>query len=95
MSGLLSGVHLSVDGSPIQAWAWHKSYRAKVGHDDDNVRRDPEDHSCSNDTHESKTESDARFFRKGNTASGLRLMGHDLSDTRHGLRMLGFGPRRI
>jgi len=39
----------------------------------------------SNETHESKTDGDARLYRKGNTASELRYMGHTLSDNRHGL----------
>jgi hypothetical protein len=39
----------------------------------------------SNDTHESTTDADARLYRKGNTASELRFMGHTLSDNRHGL----------
>jgi transposase len=39
----------------------------------------------NNDTHESKTDGDARLYRKGNTASELRYMGHTLSDNRHGL----------
>ncbi|WCM86806.1 IS5 family transposase [Acidovorax sp. NCPPB 3576] len=39
----------------------------------------------SNDTHESTTDADARLYRKGNTASELRYMGHTLSDNRHGL----------
>lgn len=33
--GLLSGEHFSVDGTPIQAWASHKSIRRKEGSDDD------------------------------------------------------------
>ena len=39
----------------------------------------------SNDTHESTTDADARLYRKGNTASELRFMGHTLSDNRHAL----------
>jgi hypothetical protein len=39
----------------------------------------------SNETHASKTAGDARLYRKGKTASGLRFMGHTLSDNRHGL----------
>lgn len=31
------------------------------------------------------TDADARLYRKGNTASELRFMGHTLSDNRHGL----------
>jgi hypothetical protein len=40
---------------------------------------------CSKDTHESSTDTDARLYRHGNTASQFRLMGHTLSDIRHGL----------
>jgi transposase len=83
---LLSGEHFSVDGTLIQAWAGHKSF----------VRRDDDDQANgdggnfkgekrSNDTHESKTDADARLYRKGGTASELRYMGHTLSDNRHGL----------
>jgi transposase len=82
----LSGEHFSVDGTLIQAWAGHKSF----------VRRDDDDQGNgdggnfkgekrSNDTHESKTDADARLYRKGGTASELRYMGHTLSDNRHGL----------
>jgi transposase len=82
----LSGEHFSVDGTLIQAWAGHKSF----------VRRDDDDQGNgdggnfkgekrSNDTHESKTDADARLYRKGGAASELRYMGHTLSDNRHGL----------
>lgn len=82
----LSGEHFSVDRSWIQAWAGHKSF----------VRRDDDDQANgdggnfkgekrSNDTHESKTDVDARLYRKGGTASELRYVGHTLSDNRHGL----------
>jgi transposase len=79
----LSGEHFSVDGTLIQAWAGHKSFARKDGSDDDTgnfkgKRR-------SNDTHESTTDADVRLYRKGNTASELRFMGHTLSDNRHGL----------
>jgi len=83
---LLCGDHFSVDGTLIQAWAGHKSF----------VRRDDDDQGNgdggnfkgekrSNETHESKTDPDARLYRKGGTASELRYMGHTLSDNRHGL----------
>jgi transposase len=86
---LLSGEHFSVDGTLIQAWAGHKSFVPKdnktdgdsggsAGGDFNGQRR-------SNETHESKTDGDARLYRKGNTASELRYMGHTLSDNRHGL----------
>ena len=79
----LSGEHFSVDGTLIQAWAGHKSFLRKEGGDDDggNFKGQPR----SNDTHASRTDPDARLYRKGNTASELRYMGHTLSDNRHGL----------
>ncbi|MBT9519191.1 MAG: IS5 family transposase [Methyloversatilis discipulorum] len=82
---LLSGEHFSVDGTLIQAWASHKSFVAKADDhaigDGGNFKGDKR----SNETHESKTDADARLYRKGNTASELRFMGHTLSDNRHGL----------
>jgi transposase len=79
----LSGEHFSVDGTLIQAWAGHKSFRAKDGSDDGTGNFKGK--TRSNDTHESSTDADARLYRKGNTASELRFMGHALSDNRHGL----------
>ena len=96
---LLSGEHFSVDGTLIQAWAGHKSFVRKDasdgqagggdgdgdGDDGGNFKGDKR----SNDTHESTTDADARLYRKGNTASELRFMGHTLSHnpnhSRHGL----------
>lgn len=82
--GWLSGEHFSVDGTLIQAWAGHKSFVRKDG-DDDEGGGDFRGQPRSNETHASTTDSDARLYRKGNTASELRYMGHTLSDNRHGL----------
>lgn len=82
---LLSGEHFSVDGTLIQAWAGHKSFRRKDGGDDEGGGGSFRGEKRSNDTHASRTDDDARLFRKGNTASELRYMGHALSDNRHGL----------
>ena len=79
----LSGEHFSVDGTLIQAWAGHKSFARKDGSDDDTGNFKGQ--SRSNETHESTTDADARLYRKGNTGSELRFMGHTLSDNRHGL----------
>lgn len=79
---LLSGEHFSVDGTLIDAWAGHKSLRAKDGSGDGGNFKGQ---SRSNETHESTTDGDARLYRKGNTTSELRFMGHTLSDNRHGL----------
>ena len=81
--GWLSGEHFSVDGTLIQAWAGHKSFVRKDGDDQDGT--DFRGKSRSNETHASTTDSDARLFRKGKTASELRYMGHTLADNRHGL----------
>lgn len=80
----LSGEHFSVDGTLIQAWAGHKSFLRKDGGDDEGGGNF-KGQSRSNDTHASRTDPDARLYRKGNTASELRYMGHTLSDNRHGL----------
>lgn len=82
--GWLSGEHFSVDGTLIQAWAGHKSFVRKDG-DDDGDGTDFRGKPRSNDTHTSTTDPDARLYRKGNTASELRYIGHTLSDNRHGL----------
>ena len=83
---LLSGEHFSVDGTLIQAWAGHKSFVRKDDEDQGNGDGgDFKGEKRSNDTHESKTDPEARLYRKGNTASELRFMGHTLSDNRHGL----------
>ncbi|MFM2274725.1 MAG: hypothetical protein RL211_597 [Pseudomonadota bacterium] len=79
----LCGEHFSVDGTLIQAWAGHKSFARKDGSDDDTGNFKGQ--RRSNDTHESTTDVDARLYRKGNTASELRYMGHTLADNRHGL----------
>jgi hypothetical protein len=79
----LSGEHFSVDGTLIQAWAGHKSFARKDGSDGDTGNFKGQ--SRSNETHASTTDADARLYRKGNTASELRFMGHTLSDNRHGL----------
>jgi transposase len=86
----LSGEHFSVDGTLIQAWAGHKSFVRKD--DDDSSDNDGggveggfKGSKRSNETHESKTDPDARLYRKGKTASELRYMGHTLTDNRHGL----------
>lgn len=69
-------------------WAGHKSFVPKdedQGGDGGSPSGDFKGQRRSNDTHESKTDGDARLYRKGNAASKLRYMGHTLSDNRHGL----------
>jgi hypothetical protein len=80
---LLSGEYFSVDGTLLEAWASHKSFVLKDGNDQDG--NDFKGKTRSNATHASRTDDDARLYRKGNTASELRYIGHTLSDNRHGL----------
>ena len=65
----LSGEHFSVDGTLIQAWAGHKSFKARDGSDDETG--DFKGKRRSNDTHESSTDahcSTARATRPLNCA---------------------------
>ncbi|CAG2313019.1 transposase, IS4 family protein [Burkholderia sola] len=90
--GLLSREHFSVDGTLIQAWASHKSFRPEDGSDDPpagggrNVDTDWKGKRRSNDTHESSTDPDARLFRKGRQSGAiLCYQGHILMENRSGL----------
>lgn len=80
----LSDEHFSVDGTLIEAWASQKSFQKKDGGGSDpgqfrGQRR-------SNETHESKTDSDARLYRKGHGQEAkLGYLGHVLMENRHGL----------
>jgi transposase len=89
---LLSDEHFSVDGTLIQAWASQKSYRRK---DDDsgpptgggrNSEADFHGEKRSNETHESKTDGDARMAKKGpGKEAKLSYMGHTVMENRNGL----------
>lgn len=79
--------HFSVDGTLIQAWAGHKSFVRKDGSDRDGDSGDFRRDKRSNDTHQSRTDPDAKLYRKGKTGSELRYMGHTLSGNRHGLEI--------
>jgi len=88
---LLSKEHFSVDGTMIEAWASHKSYRPK---DEDDPPRgggrnptvDFRGQKRKRDTHESKTDPKALLYRKSkDVASKLSYLGHLLMENRHGL----------
>lgn len=91
--GLLSKEHFSVDGTLIQAWASHKSFRPKDETNEQtpsgpgrNAQADWKGKPRTNDTHESRTDPHARLFRKSlNTASILCYQGHVLMENRSGL----------
>jgi transposase len=91
--GLLSREHFSVDGTLIQAWASQKSFRPKDGSDDQspggggrNAQADWKGQARSNDTHVSRTDPDARNYRKSHhSAAILCYQGHVLMENRQGL----------
>jgi transposase len=90
-AGFLSNEHFTVDGTLIEAWAGHKSFKPKDSSDDDpnrggNADVDFRGQKRSNDTHASTTDPDARLYRKSHgTESKLCFAGHVLMDNRHGL----------
>jgi transposase len=85
--GLMSREHFSVDGSLIEAWASMKSFRRKDDDDDDiNGWSDFRGEKRCNETHESKTDPEAKLMRKGNgQAAKLSFAGHALMENRSGL----------
>jgi len=93
---LISSDHFSVDGTLIEAWASIKSFRRKDGGDDDpqgpsrNAERNFHKEKRSNETHESRTDPDARLYRKGNgQPARLYYIGHALMENRNGLAVDG------
>jgi transposase len=84
---LMSREHFSVDGTLLEAWASMKSFRPKDDDDgDNNGWADFRGHKRKNDTHESKTDPEARLFRKGSGQEArLCFAGHALVENRHGL----------
>ena len=90
--GLTSDEHFSVDGTMIEAWASHKSFRAKDGSDDDkptggrNAQADFRGKQRRNDTHQSTTDPQARLYRKGpNQEAKLAYLGHVVIENRNAL----------
>src|SRR3954463_12165717 len=89
---LLSDEHFSVDGTLIEAWAGQKSFQRKdrsekpPPDDPGNPTVDFRGESRSNDTHESKTDPDARLARKsGGHEAKLAYCGNVLMENRNGL----------
>src|SRR5712691_742882 len=90
--GLLSDEHFTVDGTLIEAWAsTAKSLRRKDGPPSEGG---PDDQGLvnfrgerrSNDTHESKTDPEAKLMKKGKgRETKLSYGGHALMENRNGL----------
>lgn len=89
-AGLTSDEHFSVDGTLIEAWASHKSFKPKDSDEQDppagNSGQDFRGEKRSNATHQSTTDADARLYKKSKgDAARMCLMGHVLSENRNGL----------
>src|ERR1700747_989786 len=85
---LLSDEHFSVDGTLIEAWASHKSFRNKDGGDEHGANFHGE--KRSNDTHASTTDPDSRLYRKAaGREAKLCYMGHATMENRHGRAVAG------
>lgn len=92
MAGLLSDQHFSVDGTMIEAWASHKSFRPKDGSGGPpgtgsrNDARDFHGEQRANDTHASTTDPEAKLYKKSRgTTAKLAYLGHAVSENRHGM----------
>jgi hypothetical protein len=86
---LLSDEHFSVDGTLIEAWASHKSFKPKDGSDDGDGSNF-HGQTRKNDTHASTTDPQARLYRKAaGRESKLSYMGHAVMENRNGLAVAG------
>jgi transposase len=87
----VSSDHFSVDGTLLNAWASHKSFKPKDGPPSEppagrNAEVQWHGQKRSNDTHASTTDPDARLYRKShNTAATLCYSGHLLMENRNAL----------
>lgn len=95
---LVSKEHFSVDGTLVEAWASLKSFQKK---EDGSAKDNKNDNSGdggrnqsvdfhgekrSNETHESKTDPEAKLYTKGKGQSAkLSFMGHVVMENRNGL----------
>lgn len=89
---LMSSEHFSVDGTLIEAWASMKSFRPKDEKKDDDDKGDGngwgdfKGKKRSNETHESRTDPEAKLLRKsGGKEAKLCFAEHVLMENRNGL----------
>lgn len=88
---LLSDEHFTVDGTLLEAWASHKSFKPKrdPGRPPDDPKNPTVDFhgdTRRNDTHASTTDPDARLYKKAaGREAKLAYLGHLLTENRHGL----------
>ena len=85
----VSSEHFSVDGTLLEAWASHKSFKPKDSRTDEppagrNADANFHGEKRSNETHASTTDPESRLCRKG-PAAKLCFMGHLLMEHRNAL----------
>jgi len=90
----MSDEHFTVDGTLIEAWASHKSFRRKDGQGKPpgaGGEVDFHGEKRNNQTHESTTDPDALLFRKSQGSEAkLSYLGHVLMENRNGLLVQTF-----
>jgi IS5 family transposase len=85
-AGLMSDEHFTVDGTLIEAWAGQKSFRRKDEDDGPKGRGDFHGEPRRNDTHASRTDPEARLYKKSaGQEAKLSYLGHTLVENRNGL----------
>jgi transposase len=88
--GLLSDEHFTVDGTLLEAWASHKSFKPKDApapppDDPKNPTVNFHGERRRNDTHQSTTDPDARLYKKAvGREARLGYLAHLLTENRHG-----------
>jgi transposase len=88
--GLLSDEHFTVDGTLLEAWASHKSFKRKDGsHPPPDDPKNPtvnfHGERRRNDTHQSTTDPEARLYKKAvGREAKLGYLAHLLTENRHG-----------
>ncbi len=87
---LLSDEHFTVDGTLLEAWASHKSFKRKDGEPPETGDRDFRGEKRSNETHQSTTDPDSRLYRRTNHGEAkLAYLGHVIIENRNGLAVAG------
>ena len=84
---LMSDEHFTVDGTLIEAWASHKSFQKKDdGAAGPGAGGDFHGDTRSNATHGSRTDPDARLYKKSRGQEAkLAYLGHTVVENRNGL----------
>ena len=91
--GLVSNEHFTVDGTLLEAWASMKSFSPKDKNNNDKPEGSGRNPSVDfrgkkrcNDTHASRTDPDARLYKKAKGQQAkLCYIGHALMENRNGL----------